>query len=71
MKYKNVQAMHEIRLAVVTAVSLGIILDNHFRNHPESAVAFRNKVESVKAKFEDWKDKRKKKTIKVTIIHED
>jgi hypothetical protein len=72
MKYKTVQAAHEIRMWLIALTSGAIVAKKYVDTHPEAAEWVNNKVSKVIGKFKKKEEpKTEEKIIKVVIIRED
>ena len=69
MKYKHVQAIHELRMWTI-AIATGVIAaKKYISSHPEAEEWVHNKVERVKSKFRKEKPE-EEKVIKIVIVKE-
>lgn len=67
MKYKHIQATHELRMWILT-IATGVAATNAvLQRHPEAKEWIDNKIDGVKGVFK--KDKKKTKTIKIVIVN--
>ena len=70
MKYKTVQAAHEIRMWTIL-IATGVIATKKYLSENDVAnEKFHNWIDSVKSKFTK-KEKEPEKTIKVVIIRDE
>lgn len=65
MKYKHIQAAHELRMWILT-IATGVAATNAvLQRHPEA----KEWIDGVKGVFK--KDKKKTKTIKIVIVNDE
>lgn len=70
MKYKTVQAAHEIRMWAILIATGAIATKKYLSENDVANDKFHNWIDSVKSKFTK-KEKESEKTIKVVIVRED
>ena len=70
MKYKTVQAAHEIRMWAITLTAAAIAAKKYVDKHPATAAKLHDKWERVTGKFKKKEEPKEEKVIRVVIIHE-
>lgn len=69
MKYKHIQAAHELRMWILTIATGVTAASAVLARHPEAKEWVDNKIDGVKGSFK--KDKKKTKTIKIVIVNDE
>ena len=71
MKYKTVQAAHEIRMWAIALATGVVAAKKYVDTHPEAAEWLNDKVSRVTGKFKKKEEPKEDRIIKVVVIHED
>lgn len=69
MKYKHIQAAHELRMWILTIATGVTAASAVLARHPEAKEWVDNKIDNAKGMFK--KDKKKTKTIKIVIVNDE
>lgn len=70
MRYKTVQAAHEIRMWAIALATGFIAAKKYVDTHPEAAEWLNDKVSRVTGKFKKKEEPKEEKVIRVVIIRE-
>lgn len=70
MKYKTVQAAHEIRMWAIALATGFVAAKKYADTHPEAKKWLEEKVSSVTGKFKKKEEPKEEKVIRVVIIRE-
>lgn len=70
MKYKTVQAAHELRMWAIALATGFVAAKKYVDTHPEAEAWLNDKVSRVTGKFKKKEEPKEEKVIRVVIIRE-
>ena len=70
MKYKTVQAAHELRMWAIALATGFVAAKKYVDTHPEAAEWLNDKVSRVTGKFKKKEELKEERIIRVVIVHD-